>query len=230
MSCAVAIFVKTPELSAVKSRLWPAIGRGEAERLHRASAAAVCSVVLLASRQAAISGYWALAESAQLSAMHWPGLSHVEQGCGSLGQRMAAVYRQLRKFHRGVILIGADAPQIQTSQLLDAAKWLSSDASNLAIGRASDGGFWLFGGNRDLADDRWSRARYSAPTTADEFVGAMKDCGDWLELETLCDLDTQADIETVHGQLRMLDDPTAEQSRVLNVLASLLTIAEPINE
>lgn len=230
MSCAVAIFVKTPELSAVKSRLWPDIGRSEAERLHRASAAAVCSVVLLACKQSAISGYWALAESAQLSAAHWPGLSHVEQGCGSLGQRMAAVYRHLRKFHRGAILIGADAPQIQSSQLRDAANWLSSDRPHLALGRASDGGFWLFGGNQDLGDDQWSRARYSAPTTADEFVGAMDGCGDWLELETLCDLDTERDIEMVHRQLELLGDPTTEQSRVINMLASLLTCAEPINE
>ncbi len=230
MSCAVAIFVKTPELSAVKSRLWPGIGRGEAERLHLASAAAVRSVVSLASKQAAISGYWALAESAQLSVVHWPGLSHVEQGCGSLGQRMAAVYRHLRKFHRGVILIGADAPQIQSGQLLDAANWLTSDESHLAIGRASDGGFWLFGCNEDLADDRWSRVHYSAPTTADEFVDAMDDFGDWLELETLCDLDTHSDIETVHEQLGLLGDPTAEQTQVITMLASLLTIAEPINE
>ena len=230
MSCAVAIFVKTPEHSAVKSRLWPDIGRREAERLHRASAAAVCSVVLLASKQAEISGYWALAESAQLSAAHWPGLSHVEQGCGSLGQRMAAVYRHLRKFHRGVILIGADAPQIQSSQLRDAANWLGADQPHLAIGRASDGGFWLFGGNQDIDDDQWSRARYSAPTTANEFVGAMDDCGDWLELETLCDLDTQPDIETVHEQLGLLDDPTAEQTQVSNMLALLLSVAEPINE
>lgn len=214
----------------MKSRLWPTIGRSEAERLHRASAAAVCSVVSLASKQAAISGYWALAESAQLSAMHWPGLSHAEQGCGSLGQRMAAVYRHLRKSHRGVILIGADAPQIQSSQLHHAANWLSSDQPHLAIGRASDGGFWLFGGNQDLADERWSRARYSTPTTADEFVGAMDDYGDWLELETLCDLDTEPDIETVHRQLRLLGDPTTEQSRVINMLASLLTLAEQINE
>ena len=110
MSCAVAIFVKSPELSPVKTRLWPGIGRAHAERLHRASAATVCSVVTQASASGKVIGYWALAESAEASARLWPGLLHVEQGEGSLGERMAAVYRRLRQQHAAVILIGADAP------------------------------------------------------------------------------------------------------------------------
>ena len=230
MSCAIAIFVKTPELSVVKSRLWPSIGRCEAERLHFASAAAVQSVVSQACEQATIEGYWALAEPAEFSAIHWPGLLHVEQGLGPLGERMAAVYRQLRQHHRGVILIGADAPQIQSGTLIEAASWLNDDAPRLAMGRASDGGFWLFGGNQDLADDRWSLARYSTPTTANEFIRAMNDYGDWLELETLCDLDTAADIEPVHAELESLDHPSAEQARVGAKLASLMSMVEPINE
>ena len=230
MSCAIAIFVKTPELSAVKSRLWPGIGRSAAERLHLASAAAVRSVVSRVSEQAAIEGYWALAESAELSAKHWPGLLHVEQGLGPLGERMAAVYRQLRRHHKGVILIGADAPQIQAGALIEAANWLIADEPRLAMGRASDGGFWLFGGNRNLADHRWSLARYSAPTTADEFIRAMGDCGNWLELETLCDLDTVADIEPARAELEKLDHPSAEQAHVAAMLASLMSVAEPIDE
>ena len=61
MSCAVAIFVKTPQLSAVKTRLWPGICRRQAERLHCASAAAVRSVVAQAGANGTIRGYWALA-------------------------------------------------------------------------------------------------------------------------------------------------------------------------
>ncbi len=230
MSCAIAIFVKTPDLSVVKSRLWPGIGRAAAERVHLASAAAVRSVVSNAAAKSSIEGYWALAESAELSAMHWPGLLHVEQGQGPLGDRMAAVYRQLRKQHRSVILIGADTPQIRSGVLIDAANWLDVDAPRLAIGRAGDGGFWLFGGNQDLADDRWSVARYSTPSTAAEFVDAMNECGDWLELETLRDIDTPIDIEPVRAELEALDHPNAEQRDVNAILGSLLTVSEPLDE
>lgn len=230
MSIAIAIFVKTPGLSVVKSRLWPGIGRAAAERLHLASAAAVQSVVSRAAERSSIEGFWALAESAELSAMHWTGLLHVEQGLGPLGERMAAVYRQLRKHHRGVILIGADAPQIKFGVLIDAANWLLADAPRLVIGRADDGGFWLFGGNQDLATRRWSIARYSTPSTADEFVGAMDDCGEWLELETLRDLDTPADIEPVRAELESLDHASTEQRDVGAFLSSLLTVTEPLDE
>ena len=48
MRCGVAIFVKTPSLSAVKTRLWPGIGRRNAEALYLSSAQAVASVAMQA--------------------------------------------------------------------------------------------------------------------------------------------------------------------------------------
>ncbi len=230
MNCAIAIFVKTPELSAVKTRLWPGIGRAAAEKLHVSSAAAVFSIVRRVSEQANIAGFWALAETTELSVAHWPGLLHVEQDQGPLGARMASVYRQLRKHHRGVILIGADAPQINAEALIEAADWLSSDQPRFAIGRAADGGFWLFGANENLADERWERPRYSRPTTADEFVRAISTGGEWLELETLHDLDTPEDIQPVRFELENLVNPSFEQREVALKLAFLVATMESMNE
>ncbi len=227
MSCAVAIFVKSPELSPVKTRLWPGIGRAHAERLHRASAATVCSVVTQASASGKVIGYWALAESAEASARLWPGLLHVEQGEGSLGERMAAVYRRLRQQHAAVILIGADAPQLESSALLQATDWLEAEQARLTIGRAADGGFWLFGGNRDIATQAWTDPRYSSPDTANEFVTAMDPTGDWLELGRLHDIDTVADIAPVRAQLDSLIDATDEQVALGKLLGELSAIAEP---
>ncbi len=227
MSCAIAIFVKSPELSAVKTRLWPGIGRGQAERLHRASATAVRSVVMRASVRGAVEGYWALAEAAEASARYWPGLLHVEQGEGSLGKRMAAVYRQLRKRHAGVILIGADAPQIESGALQQAVDWLDAEQPRLAIGRAADGGFWLFGGNRDIAAPAWIEPRYSQPDTATEFVRAMDAFGDWCELGNLRDIDTVTDIGPVRAHLESLPDATPEQQALARLLGKLSAVAEP---
>ena len=227
MSCAVAIFVKSPELSAVKTRLWPGIGRAQAERLHRASAAAVRSVVMQASAMGDVCGYWALAESAEASARYWPGLRHVEQGEGSLGERMAAVYRHLRKHHSGVILIGADAPQIEPGALRQAADWLDAVPARLVIGRAADGGFWLFGGNRDITPQAWIEPRYSHSETATEFVNAMNPFGEWRELGNLHDIDTVADIAPVRARLESLVDATLEQQALCQLLGELSAIAEP---
>lgn len=226
MTCAIAIFVKSPELSAVKTRLWPGIGRAKAEQLHRASAAAVRSVVVQASASGQVRGYWALAESAEASARLWPGLLHVEQGEGSLGARMAAVYRQLRQHHPGVILIGADAPQLVSTALLQAADWLDAKQPRLTIGRAADGGFWLFGGNQDIATQAWIEPGYSEPDTANQFVSAMDRYGAWRELGKLHDIDTIDDIAPVRTQLESLIDATAEQQELCHLLGQLPVIAE----
>jgi uncharacterized protein len=226
MSCAVAIFVKTPALSEVKTRLWPTIGRTRAEQLHYASAQAVRSVVARASASGALEGYWAVAEAAPASSSHWPELAHVEQAEGSLGQRMATVHRRLRSCHRGVILIGADAPQIEPAMLTEAASWLASDCPRLVIGRAIDGGFWLFGSNQDLPAEAWTRVRYSHTSTAYEFIAAMTDFGDWIELQTLRDIDTGSDIEPVRARLQTLPNATLEQIRLTELLGELMLVAE----
>lgn len=226
MSCAVAIFVKTPTLSPVKTRLWPQLGRNVAERVHLASANAVRSVVEQSSHRGEITGYWAVAEPREVSALHWPGLLNVEQGSGSLGERMASVYRQLRAHHRGVMLIGADAPQLQSLQLAHGAEWLDSIEPRLAMGRAEDGGFWLFGGNQDLPVAAWTRAHYSRATTSVEFIEAMNNFGDWLQLETLRDIDEATDIEPVRAHLQNLEFPSNEQLQLCRLLGDLDQLTE----
>ena len=226
MNCALAIFVKTPALSPVKSRLWAEIGRENAERLYLASAAAVCSVVPRTLRAHAIEAFWAIAESAAIAAESWPDLTCVEQGQGSLGERMAEVYRQLRAHHHAAILIGADAPQLTSLALDRAAEWLASKEPRLVIGRAEDGGFWLFGGNQALPDSAWTLARYSMASTAVEFMQAMNPHGHWLELETLRDIDTAADIAPVQTQLEALEAPTPAQLHLASLLNELSHSAE----
>ena len=226
MGCGVAIFVKTPSLSAVKTRLWPGIGRRNAEALYLSSAQAVASVSTQARDHGGIEPYWAVAEDVALPAEAWRDLPHLPQGNGSLGERMAQVYARLRQTHNAAILIGADAPQLTAQALQRAAEWLSGSESRLAIGRAEDGGFWLFGGNASLDDRAWTRVRYSAPDTAAQFMHAMHGSGSWLELETLRDLDTADDIPYVHAELVALVAPTPAQQRLMCDLEALAGIAE----
>jgi glycosyltransferase A (GT-A) superfamily protein (DUF2064 family) len=221
MSCAVAIFVKTPTLSPVKSRLWPAIGRRCAETLHLISAEAVASVAQAAQQRSRLTPYWAVAESEAVDDNTWVDLPCVSQGMGSLGERMSHVYRTLRKRHRGTMLIGADAPQIAPESLEAASRWLQSDEPRLVIGRAHDGGFWLFGGNVDLPEPAWTSPQYSASNTAAQFVRGMRDYGRGLELERVRDIDTADDIPHAAASLAAIKAPTAAQRRVSQWLATL---------
>lgn len=226
MSCGIAIFVKTPSLSPVKTRLWPGIGRRSAEALYLSSAQAVASVAMQARDHGGIEPYWAVAEGVALQTGAWIDLSLLAQGVGSLGARMAQVYRLLRHRHHAAILIGADAPQLTSDALHRAADWLSGVESRRVIGRAGDGGFWLFGGNVPLDDHAWTRVRYSAADTATQFMHAMHGSGAWLELETLRDLDTANDIPCVLAGLAALAAPTPAQMRLMGELEALADIAE----
>ena len=221
VSSGIAIFVKTPALSPVKTRLWPGLGQQCAVALYLISAEAVASVAKAARQQVDLQAYWAVAEAEAIHGDAWLELPHLPQGEGGLGQRMAQVYRMLRTHHRGAILIGADTPQLEPAALERAARWLASTEPRLVIGRAEDGGFWLFGGNVDVPHQAWLAPRYSTADTASEFIAALGSTGHWMQLETLRDIDTVEDLPGVHTDLSALSAPTAEQLRLREWLRGL---------
>jgi rSAM/selenodomain-associated transferase 1 len=221
MSCGVAIFVKTPQLTPVKTRLWPCLGRSRAEALYRISAKAVASVVAQAGPVTKAQAYWAVAEEAAVHVEFWESIPCLAQGEGGLGERMAHVYAALRRRHYAAILVGADAPQITASHLRRATDWLDNSESRLVIGPAEDGGFWLFGGNCPLPASAWSQVHYSATDTAAQFVRAMDGVGPWRTLETLRDIDTARDLEPALAALTLLDMPTPAQAQLSAWLANL---------
>lgn len=224
--CGLGIFVKTPALSPVKTRLWPAIGEQQATRLFEHSAEATRSVVARAMSHSDIQGYWAVAEAAAVHQARWTGLPTIAQGAGGLGERMAQVYNQLRREHHCAILIGADSPQLSASALASAAGWLDASEPRLAIGPAEDGGFWLFGGNVDLPSAAWLQTRYSEADTASAFRRAMDQHGNWLTLASVRDLDRAEDIQAVATALAGVADPTEQQASLLVFLEQLHIDAE----
>ncbi len=201
----LAIFVKTPGRSPVKSRLAAARGQAWAEDWYRRAAAAVADVVA----QAGVAGYWAVAEPDAASA--WPGLPVIPQGDGGLGARMARVHATLVARHGSGLLLGADAPQVSAPVLRDAAAWLEAAAARLALGPSRDGGFWLFGGNVAPPDAVWTSVRYSARETARDFRAALDAYGALHVLPTLTDADRAEDLPHVLAELLALPDPLPAQ-------------------
>jgi hypothetical protein len=224
MSSGLGIFVKTPTLSPVKTRLGHDVGQLRAEAFYLSSAEAVASVAVQSSAQLDLRAYWAVAEARALHSVAWADLPQLPQGDGTLGERMAQVYRLLLSRHDSALLVGADAPQLTSDLLSQAVHWLSLPGPRLVIGRAEDGGFWLFGGNCRLPDNAWTQAAYSTPDTFEQFVAAMQPHGEWLELATLADVDRGVDLITVSQQLRRLDAPTEAQRRLSNWLDDYLSL------
>jgi glycosyltransferase A (GT-A) superfamily protein (DUF2064 family) len=211
MSGAIAIFVKTPEYSAVKTRLAAAVGTTHAVAWHRRAAATVAAAATDAARRCDAVVYWAVAESAALAARAWDDLPNLDQGEGGLGARMARVHGALVERHGCGLLLGADTPQLETAALVDALAWCASAGPRQAIGPARDGGFWLYGGNRVAAAARWEAVPYSRSDTGARFRAAFADLGAWLELARLTDVDEADDLLVVQRALAALPSPLPAQ-------------------
>ncbi len=214
MTGALAIFVKTPGRSPLKTRLAADCSERYATEWYRRAAAAVASVALEAQRRYDIRAYWAVAEPDAGDA--WPDLPSIAQGDGGLGTRMARVHAGLVASHGFGLLLGADAPQITADLVGEAVEWLTGDGlpgprPRLALGPASDGGFWLFGSNVAPPFPAWTSIAYSTAATAADLRRVMHDLGEWRTLATLTDVDTAADLPTLRRALQELPAPTPEQ-------------------
>ena len=219
---AIAVFVKTPSLSPVKTRLAATIGKEKAEEFHLASAASVSAVVQAVSKQSGIQGYYAVAEKEAINHPFWQDLPCVWQGEGGLGERMAHIYQTLLAKHDFVILVGADIPQMTSAELLKAADWLSDTESNqLAFAPSVDGGFWLLGGNCTIPHSAWIDITYSQPDTGSQFLNNIKKSGDIKILTSLRDVDELDDLIVLHQTLLDLPSLQSEQQALIHFLEAL---------
>ncbi len=225
MNGALALFVKTPGLSPVKTRLARTIGAERAQSLYLACADAVSELLQRFERESGVRCLWAIAEDDSLAPAFWAargGLGWMAQGAGGLGLRMARVHRQLVREHGFGLLIGADAPQLRIELLQQAADWLRSTQPRQVLGPAEDGGFWLYGGNRNAPEALWESVNYSQPRTASEFRAALAAYGDWLKLATLGDLDTVEDLVQLRDTLQALPAPLPGQRHALAAVSATL--------
>lgn len=213
---AVAIFVKTPGLSSVKTRLAAGIGEEAAIRFHLAAAAAMSSVVRACGPP--FVPYWAVAER---QAPAWPDFPTIWQGEGGLGARMEHVYARLLVRHRSVLLIGADVPQVTAERFRLAHTALRDSRHPYVLGPAADGGFWLFGGRQPVPTSVWRDTPYSQSDTCTLFTRRLRAAGEFELLDELADTDRPDDLPRLRDELRRLVEPTSKQLALADWLETL---------
>lgn len=192
-SPALAIFVKTPELSPVKTRLAASIGKKPALDIYFEMLQLTEKVVDRAQKELGVTPYWAIAEKGGLGSPHWKRYSKLWQGDGELGDRLSKIYSELLSHHSSVFLIGADCPDLDLPTLESAV--LSLKDSPAVIGRTSDGGFYLFGGSCPIPTEVWNQVPYSSGNTASTLVDLLAKRVPVKELKTLNDVDTIEDLK-----------------------------------
>ncbi|HVS56819.1 MAG TPA: DUF2064 domain-containing protein [Casimicrobiaceae bacterium] len=212
---ALAIFVKTPGLSPIKTRLAHAISAAAAGEFYRLATSAIAAVV----RDAIAGGieltpYWAVAEHAALTHPDWREFPTVWQGHGELGDRLEHVYSGLLARHERVLLIGVDSPQISSAHLAEALAALHDPATRFTMGRARDGGFWLLGSPAEIPRWVWQSVHFSDSNTANELCRALATLGSIAYLSELTDVDTVNDLPYLQAELAALTAPVQEQLAV----------------
>ncbi|PIE43304.1 MAG: hypothetical protein CSA50_05320 [Gammaproteobacteria bacterium] len=207
MKGAIAVLVKTPGLSPVKTRLSATIGHPLADRFFRLAKAAKEAILkeavgAFAERDIALSCYWAIGEEQGVSHPMWQGLERMYTGPGGMGERMHHVYSTRLQDHDFVMLMGVDSPQHSVANLLEAVECLQQPDS-LVIGPASDGGFYLFGGNTPVPLEHWAAVEYGREDTLASLLTRL-DAYAINYTGSMTDVDTEGDLQ------RMVDEMAGE--------------------
>ncbi len=146
MQATLIIFAKPPAMGIAKTRLAKDIGPTHAQRVNR-----YCHTQTI---RAASQGPWStvlrITPDTKLQSHLgglWPSqLDRKPQGSGDLGQRLSKAFAEAPP--GPVIVVGTDAPQINTADIQNAFSALKGH--DVVIGPAHDGGFWLFGASHTL--------------------------------------------------------------------------------
>lgn len=227
--CAIAIFVKTPGLSPIKTRLAQGIGPLRAAEFYELSVRATLTTVLrIEAETVKVIPYWAVAEEEGLSDPRWKELSRVSQGSGDLGERLTTVYRKLHAAHRNVVLLGADSPHVPPQSISSLVASLCRCANGTAparclIGGCEDGGFYIFGSNAELSEAFWRGIEYGGDKVYTEIRARSARIAECEEVASSFDVDNREDLETLELSLRSQVQLTDEQGRLLGWLAGKST-------
>jgi rSAM/selenodomain-associated transferase 1 len=217
---AVAIFVKTPELTPVKTRLAVSASPGVASEFYRRSVEATQAMAISLGRE--FVAYWSVAEAAGLTDHRWQSLRAIGQGEGDLGDRLHHVYHHLLSRHKRVLLIGCDCPQLSAEDLRAAQRELAS--APFVVGPARDGGFYLFGGRLPIAKGAWQQVPYSSSDTLSALVNTLEPLGRIARCPMKTDVDTVEDLIELRREMTpdRLDSLPIDQRTALQRIVDLI--------
>jgi uncharacterized protein len=165
------VFTRYPEPGKAKTRLIPAIGDVAAADLHRQMTEQTLTKVKLLqqSRPVSIEVWFAGGDRDRMQTWLGADLQYQPQPTGDLGERMRQAFQV--GFDRGVkatIIIGTDCPGL-TVEILTAA-FQALEQTDLVLGPATDGGYYLIGLRRSAPElfesIEWSTERVFQQTVA----------------------------------------------------------------
>lgn len=192
----VVVFSRMPRPGKAKTRLIPSLGAAGAAQLQRRMTG---HTVLVARQAAAVRGAslevrYADGSARQMRNWLGRGPTYRPQLGTDLGERMAEAFR--RGFlvgHRNILIIGTDCPGI-TAEVLSAAI-NALDSSDLVLGPATDGGYYLVGLRKDVPQ-LFDGISWSTDKVFRQTIQAAESSGlSVAQLESLGDVDRPEDLQ-----------------------------------
>lgn len=200
MSTALIVFAKAPVAGLAKTRLMPALGPQGAARLaerlleHTLQHALALPVEHLELCVSPSEQHPAFDRARDAAAGH---LHITLQGEGDLGERMHRAISRALTLHSGVLLIGTDAPSLNTAMLEQARQALTTHPAVFVP--ALDGGYALVGLTRP-APALFTGMTWSTPEVMQDTRTRASHMGlPWMELPPVADIDEPADLVHLPG-------------------------------
>ncbi len=193
MSIALAIFVKTPSLSPVKTRLAQSIGEEKAVEFFMLCLDAIKETA----KKIDADIIWAVAEKEGCDAPLWSDFKTIHTGEGGLGERQDHIYKTLLNTYERVFLSCADAPQLCPYIFQEANDALNNN--DFVIGPAHDGGYYLFGGRKPVERNIWTSVPWSTEETRAKLVERLPSVP--AHLQMFSDIDRRADLRYLKSEM-----------------------------
>lgn len=205
MKLPLQVFARPPVAGEVKTRLAAELGPARAAALYRAFLA---DVLATCSRGPFDVTLWVAGDPEHPALLEVPGARstlRVAQPAGDLGARMASALGEAIARSGAGLVVGSDAPDLPASLLNDAHGSLAG--SDLVLGPAADGGYYLIGARGRVppvfAGVEWSTSRVLDQTCALAAAAGLR----VHRLRPWHDVDIASDLGPLRARLAL--DPSA---------------------
>jgi hypothetical protein len=209
------IFAREPTPGQTKTRLCPPLSYAEAATLYSCMLRDVVATVQTLAGVRTLIAYTP-ATAGPFFAAFAPGLEAIPQRGDDLGERMDRALREVlgptKRGARLAVLIGSDLPTLPVAYLAEAFVQLEA-GSDLVLGPADDGGYYLIG-LRHPQPRLLREVPMSTPSVLADTLALADDEGLRVALlPTWYDLDTAADLRRLAAELAAAPPSVAPHTR-----------------
>jgi len=158
MSERLIVFTRFPEAGKTKTRLIPALGAKGAARLQRQMTEHIIATAAKVDNRPGltIEVYHEGGNTDLMQEWLGPQFSYRPQEPGDLGRRMARAFEETFQGPKGAaVIVGSDIPEISANIIQQAFEGLQK--TDLVLGPARDGGYYLIGMNNTIPAETYTR-------------------------------------------------------------------------